>query len=506
MQKRVARRLPSVLTVSGTSRQEIVDHLGVRQDRIRVVHIGADTDLFSPDPSVAEVPGRIVTTSSADVPLKGLVFLVEALAKVRTENPAAHLVVVGKRAEDGPVAATIEKYGLEGAVSFVKGITDAELVDLVRSAEVACVPSLYEGFSLPAAEAMATGTPWSPPPAERSPRSPGPTVRPASRCPPATRARWPPRSADSWTTRSCGRGSAPPDANASSGTSPGPARRSAPPSSTASPSPARRPGPSAPRPPPPRTCRIRPRKQGHVLTVDFTRFPLAAGDRVLDLGCGAGRHAFECYRRGAQVVALDQNGEEIREVAKWFAAMKEAGEAPAGATATAMEGDALNLPFPDASFDVVIISEVMEHIPDDKGVLAEMVRVLKPGGRIAVTVPRYGPEKVCWTLSDAYHEVEGGHIRIYKADELLAKMREAGLKPYGTHHAHALHSPYWWLKCAFGVDNDKALPVRAYHKLLVWDIMKKPALTRVTEQLLNPVVGKSFVAYATKPHLPKAEA
>lgn len=162
-----------------------------------------------------------------------------------------------------------------------------------------------------------------------------------------------------------------------------------------------------------------------MLTVDFTRFPLAAGDRVLDLGCGAGRHAFECYRRGAQVVALDQNGEEIREVAKWFAAMKEAGEAPEGATATAMEGDALNLPFPDESFDVVIISEVMEHIPDDKGVLAEMVRVLRPGGRIAITVPRYGPEKVCWTLSDAYHEVEGGHIRIYKADELLGKIRGA---------------------------------------------------------------------------------
>nr|WP_206440082.1 glycosyltransferase family 4 protein [Streptomyces scabichelini] len=159
MQKRVARRLPSVLTVSGTSRQEIVDHLGVRDDRIHVVHIGADTDLFSPDPSVPQVPGRIVTTSSADVPLKGLVYLVEALAKVRTEHPAAHLVVVGKRAEDGPVAQIIERYGLEGAVEFVKGISDAELVDLVRSAEVACVPSLYEGFSLPAAEAMATGTP-----------------------------------------------------------------------------------------------------------------------------------------------------------------------------------------------------------------------------------------------------------------------------------------------------------------------------------------------------------
>ncbi|MFI1731742.1 glycosyltransferase family 4 protein [Streptomyces acidicola] len=159
MQKRVARRLPSVLTVSGTSRQEIVDHLGVAGSRVHVVHIGADTDLFSPDPSVPQIPGRIVTTSSADVPLKGLVHLIEALAKVRTEHPRAHLVVVGKHAEDGPVAQAIERYGLEGAVEFVKGISDAELVDLVRSAEVACVPSLYEGFSLPAAEAMATGTP-----------------------------------------------------------------------------------------------------------------------------------------------------------------------------------------------------------------------------------------------------------------------------------------------------------------------------------------------------------
>ncbi|MFD7766896.1 glycosyltransferase family 4 protein [Streptomyces sp. NPDC059787] len=159
MQKRVARRLPSVLTVSGSSRQEIVDDLGVRQDRVHVVHIGADTDLFAPDPSVPVVPGRIVTTSSADVPLKGLVFLVEALAKVRAEQPGAHLVVVGKRPVEGPVAQAVERYGLEGAVEFVKGISDAELVDLVRSAQVACVPSLYEGFSLPAAEAMATGTP-----------------------------------------------------------------------------------------------------------------------------------------------------------------------------------------------------------------------------------------------------------------------------------------------------------------------------------------------------------
>ncbi|MFJ7911096.1 class I SAM-dependent methyltransferase [Kitasatospora sp. NPDC096204] len=240
-----------------------------------------------------------------------------------------------------------------------------------------------------------------------------------------------------------------------------------------------------------------------MLTVDFSRFPLAPGDRVLDLGCGGGRHAFECYRRGANVIALDQNAEEIAEVRKWFAAMEQAGEAPEGASAVAMEGNALALPFEDEYFDKIIISEVMEHIPDDRGVLDEMFRVLKPGGLLAVTVPRWLPEKICWALSDEYHANEGGHIRIYRGDELLGKLKDAGLEPYGTHHAHALHSPYWWIKCAVGVDNDKALPVKAYHKLLVWDIVGTPVistLTKAAERALNPVIGKSFVAYASKPN------
>ena len=158
MQTRVARRLPEIITVSSSSAAENEQYLGVPQRRITTIPIGADTDAFSPDPSVAKVPGRIVTTASADVPLKGLLPLVEALAKVRVEIEHAHLVVVGKAKEDGVVAKAIERLGLAGAVRFVHGITDAELVDLIRSAEVACVPSLYEGFSLPAVEAMSCGT------------------------------------------------------------------------------------------------------------------------------------------------------------------------------------------------------------------------------------------------------------------------------------------------------------------------------------------------------------
>ncbi|MEV0531683.1 glycosyltransferase family 4 protein [Kitasatospora sp. NPDC050463] len=159
MQRRVAARLDRIITVSGTSKREIAEQLGTAPGAISVVPIGADTRLWSPSDRVARVPGRIVTTSSADVPLKGLVHLVEALAKVRTERDA-HLVVVGKpQKEHGPVAEAVRRFGLEQFIEFRHGLTDDELVDLYRSAEVACVPSLYEGFSLPAAEAMATGTP-----------------------------------------------------------------------------------------------------------------------------------------------------------------------------------------------------------------------------------------------------------------------------------------------------------------------------------------------------------
>jgi SAM-dependent methyltransferase len=237
-----------------------------------------------------------------------------------------------------------------------------------------------------------------------------------------------------------------------------------------------------------------------MLTVDFDRLGLRAGDRVLDMGCGAGRHAFEMYRRGGDVVAFDQDGDELAGVLEMFAAMKQAGEVPDGAEADIKQGDALQLPFVDAEFDRVVAAEVLEHVPDDQAAIAELARVLRPGGTMAVTVPRWLPEKVCWALSDAYHEVEGGHVRIYTGDELVAKLRDAGLEYLGKDHVHGLHAPYWWIKCAVGVDNDQHRLVKAYHRLLVWDIMKKPLATRLADAALNPLIGKSMVLYLRKPH------
>ena len=235
-----------------------------------------------------------------------------------------------------------------------------------------------------------------------------------------------------------------------------------------------------------------------MLTVDFDRFPVGPGQAVLDLGCGGGRHSFEAYRRGADVVALDTDAETLDDVHAFFEAMAREGEAPEFAKARTLHGDALDLPFGEDAFDRVIAAEVLEHIPDDTRAMAELTRVVRPGGLVAVTVPRWFPERICWALSRAYHEVEGGHVRIYSRRTLLDRLRAAGLEPLGSHHAHALHVPYWWLKCLLGVDREGGLP-RAYQRFLEWDLMRQPRSTRLADQALNPLMGKSLVVYARKP-------
>ena len=237
-----------------------------------------------------------------------------------------------------------------------------------------------------------------------------------------------------------------------------------------------------------------------MLTVDFDRLGLEPGDRLLDLGAGFGRHAFEAFRRGATTVAVDLGLAELQACTSTFAAMAEAGECPAGAYAAAVQGSALQLPFADAAFDRVIASEVLEHIDRDLDALRELARVLRPGGTLAVTVPGWLAEIICWKLSEDYHHpaVEGGHVRVYTAVELRNRLQQAGLEPFGLGRAHGLHTPYWWLKCAVGVRRDDHRWVAAYHRLLVWDITRRPLLTRVADRALSRVMGKSVVLYARR--------
>ena len=163
------------------------------------------------------------------------------------------------------------------------------------------------------------------------------------------------------------------------------------------------------------------------------------------------------------------------------------------------ESSGLALPFEAHSFDVVICSEVLEHIHDYRLVLAEIRRVLRPGGRLVVSVPRYTPEVICWQLSEDYYLADGGHLRIFDAGALRAAVESEGLVCVRRHWAHALHSPYWWLRCALGDENWLA---RLWHRLLVWDLMRAPWLTRRMEALLNPLMGKSVVLYFDKPAAP----
>ena len=235
-----------------------------------------------------------------------------------------------------------------------------------------------------------------------------------------------------------------------------------------------------------------------MITVEFERLRIEPGFKILDIGCGTGRHTCAAYRLPAvTAIGADLNFEDLLEAAerlKLHDRLKDHG----GGVWTLAAADVANLPFKSEYFDLVICSEVLEHIENHLQAVREIIRVLKPNRNLVVSVPRYWPERVCWALSSDYHTAEGGHVRIFEQDRLIADLETAGVKKWARHYAHSLHTPFWWLKCLVGPNRDNLWPIKLYHRFLVWDIMQQPVATRLLDRLLNPVMGKSTVVYLRK--------
>ena len=235
-----------------------------------------------------------------------------------------------------------------------------------------------------------------------------------------------------------------------------------------------------------------------MITVDFKRLSIAPGAQILDIGCGSGRHVAAAYGlEGARVIGADLNLDDLNEARQRLDFHDQLG-AHGGGVWNLAAANVTRLPFSDDCFDLVICSEVLEHIPDHETAIREVVRVLKPGKPLVVSVPRFFPECICWALSKDYSSANQGHVRIYRKKKLIDLLERAGTCFCGYHYAHSLHSPYWWLKCLAGPTRTDSIWVNLYHRLLVWDIMQKPWITRFVDHLLNPVIGKSLVIYQIK--------
>lgn len=230
-------------------------------------------------------------------------------------------------------------------------------------------------------------------------------------------------------------------------------------------------------------------------TVDFEKLALEDGVLILDAGCGEGRHSWDLVKGPYRVVSIDLDLEALAANNGFMKYMETLGETRG--IFFVVQGNVQALPFADATFDRVICSEVLEHVDDYFEAMSELVRVLKPGGTIGVSVPTWITEVFYWKLDKNYSH-PGGHIRIFRAFEVRDLLEAFGLKIMGSHRRHSLHSPYWFLRCLFGLDRETALLPRAYNRFLCWVENNSSPPFKLLERLLDPLFGKSLVFYALK--------
>jgi len=243
-----------------------------------------------------------------------------------------------------------------------------------------------------------------------------------------------------------------------------------------------------------------------VITVDFSRLDIRPGFKILDIGCGSGRHTAAAYELDKTItVGADLDYDDVTRAGERLRFHDSLGAHGGGRWALST-ADISSLPFKSDCFDLVICSEVLEHIPDHETAMGEIIRVLKPGNNLVVSVPRFFPEKICWLLSDEYYNANQGHVRIYRQNALVELLEGQGVSLWATHFAHSIHAPYWWLKCMVGPTREDSRSVNLYNRFLTWDIMEKPPLTRLLDRLLNPLLGKSLVLYFVKNPAPKNRA
>ena len=233
-----------------------------------------------------------------------------------------------------------------------------------------------------------------------------------------------------------------------------------------------------------------------MLTFNLKKYNLKDDGLMLDVGCGEGRHIFGVMQDHPlmKCIGIDMDKASLNKAEEGYEYFKSI----SNAGAEFFIGSAYSLPFESDSFDLIVCSEVLEHLHEYNDAVKEIHRVLKPGGKFYASVPASWPEKICWHLSVEYQNQPGGHLRIFNQNNLVDEIEGEGFKFLSSERFHSIHSPYWWLRCFFWNSQDTNFFVKLYKKLLERHILKKPIILNQIDKLLNPILGKSFSMYFEK--------